>query len=378
MSSEIPVGLDPRGVAIGFGSVWTALSGSNQVARIDPEANAVSRLINVGNAPGSLTVSADDVWVANTLDDTVHRVSPDTESVVDTIAVGDDPSEVAVVGDVVWVANEADGTLSRIEPGQPTASSSLIESVPQGMAGVGNDLWVSVRGYVDLSQGRHVERAGELHARLARSIERIRFRCLVYPASPWGRSLGVRTYRRRQRPARSGSGHVEAHPDGRWSQIHVRPPPGDPLLERRNRSGRRLPPSDRASLPSTSQTPVPSSKGSSAGVACHEVPRTCDLSRGIETEEGRDGTSITFNLVEPDPEFLYKLTTPFAYPIPPSVPDAEQRLAGVPGTGPYALEAPMSAEGLTLLRNERIPGMVAGGPARRIRGSDRVDVRGPY
>ena len=81
----------------------------------------------------------------NTLDDTVSRISPDTNSVVDTVAVGDDPSEIAVVGEIVWVANEADGTLSRIEPGQSSASSMLIESVPQGMAGVGSDLWVSVR-----------------------------------------------------------------------------------------------------------------------------------------------------------------------------------------------------------------------------------------
>ena len=55
--------------------------------------------------------------------------------------------------------------------------------------------------------------------------------------------------------------------------------------------------------------------------------------------------------VAPDPEFLYKLTLPFAYPVPPSVPDEEQVTAGVPGTGPYMLEAPMTDEGLTLVRN---------------------------
>ena len=42
-------------------------------------------------------------------------------------------------------------------------------------------------------------------------------------------------------------------------------------------------------------------------------PRTCDLSQGIVT----DDTTITFNLVEPDPDFPYKLTLPFAYPVPP-------------------------------------------------------------
>ena len=78
-------------------------------------------------------------------------------------------------------------------------------------------------------------------------------------------------------------------------------------------------------------------------------PRTCDLSEGIVTDDA-NGT-ITFHLVAPDPEFLYKLTLPFAYPVPPSVPDEEQMTAGVPGTGPYMLEAPMTDEGLALVRN---------------------------
>ncbi len=34
---EIPVGLDPSGIAVGFGSVWVALAGSNTVVRVDPE-----------------------------------------------------------------------------------------------------------------------------------------------------------------------------------------------------------------------------------------------------------------------------------------------------------------------------------------------------
>ena len=91
-SEEIPVGLDPRGIAIGFGSVWVALAGSNQVVRIDPKTNDVTKPIGVGNAPGSLAVSEDAVWVANTLDDTVLEIDPDTNSVVGTIEVGDGPS----------------------------------------------------------------------------------------------------------------------------------------------------------------------------------------------------------------------------------------------------------------------------------------------
>ena len=84
------------------------------------------------------------------------------------------------------------------------------------------------------------------------------------------------------------------------------------------------------------------------GEACVSEPRTCDLSQGIVT----DDTTITFNLAEPDPDFVHKLTMPFAYPVPASIPDEEQREAGVPGTGPYMLEAPMTDEGqFVLVRN---------------------------
>jgi peptide/nickel transport system substrate-binding protein len=78
-------------------------------------------------------------------------------------------------------------------------------------------------------------------------------------------------------------------------------------------------------------------------------PEACDLSRGIVTDDAT--RTITFHLVAPDPDFLYKLTLPFAYPVPPSAPDEEQVAAGVPGTGPYMLEAPMTGEGLALIRN---------------------------
>ena len=85
------------------------------------------------------------------------------------------------------------------------------------------------------------------------------------------------------------------------------------------------------------------------GKACVNEIGTCDLSRGIVTDDAT-GT-ITFHLVAPDPEFLFKLALPFAYPVPAAVPDEEQVRTGAPGTGPYMLEAPWTSEGLTLVRN---------------------------
>jgi YVTN family beta-propeller protein len=346
---EIPVGLDPQGIATGFDSVWVALAGSNQVVRIDPETNDVTAPISVGNAPGSLAVSADAVWVANALDDTVSEIDPDTNTIVGTTVVGDGPLGVAVAQGTVWVANEWDGTLSRLQHGQTSASPTVIGSVPQGLAGVNGDLWVSVRGTATSHRGGTLRLvAGDPPFSLdpGNSYDLVGWQMLhligdglvAFEPTGGGSRLvpdlatavptptdGGRTYTFQLRPRiiRYSNGEVVA--------------PADFL--RAFERGWLLDPGDHQDL-----------YGRLVGAeACGR--RACDLSEGIVTDDA-NGT-ITFHLVAPDPEFVYKLTIPFAYPVPPSVPDEERRRRGTPGTGPYMLEAPMTDEGLTLVRNPK-------------------------
>jgi peptide/nickel transport system substrate-binding protein len=349
---EIPVGLDPRGIAIGFDSVWVALAGSNQVLRIDPKTNDVTAPIGVGNAPGSLAVSRDAVWVANILDDTVSKISPETNSVVGAIEVGDGPSEIAVVQGTVWVANEWDATLSRIEPGEMSARRMMIGSVPQGLASVNGDLWVSVRGTATSHRGgtlRLVTSGGttggvpppsldsgnSLYSSTWEVLHLIGDGLVAF--EPVGanprlvpdlatalptRTEGGLTYTfRLRRRIRYSNGEVVAPAD--FLRAFERGWPLDPTFHQYYYGGL------------------------VGAEACGR--RTCDLAEGIVTDAS-EGT-ITFHLRKPDPEFVYKLTLPFAFPVPPSVPHEEQVAAGVPGTGPYMLESPMTDEGLTLVRN---------------------------
>jgi peptide/nickel transport system substrate-binding protein len=66
------------------------------------------------------------------------------------------------------------------------------------------------------------------------------------------------------------------------------------------------------------------------GDACLKAPKTCDLSDGIVI----NGDSVTFHLTRSDPEFLYKLATPFAFILPADTP-AKNVDIPPPGTGPY-------------------------------------------
>ena len=343
---DIPVGPDPRGIAVGFGDVWVALGGSNQVVRVDPDTNSVTRPIGVGNAPVSVAVSADAAWVVNTLDDTVSRINPDTDSVVDTIPVGDGPSGIAVVQGTVWVANEWGGTLSQIEPGQTSARPIVIGSVPQGLAGVNGEVWVSVRGTATSHRGgtlRLVTRDPPTSLDPGNTYDGVSWEVLhligdglvafeptggdpvpdLATAMPTPTDGGLTYTFQLRRGIRYSNGEVVA--------------PADFL--RAFERGWRLNPLDHKDL-----------YGRLVGAkACGKHPGACDLSEGIVTDDA-SGT-ITFHLVAPDPEFLAKLTIPFAFPVPPSVPDEERRRRGVPGTGPYMLKAPMMDEGLTLVRN---------------------------
>ena len=71
---------------------------------------------------------------------------------------------------------------------------------------------------------------------------------------------------------------------------------------------------------------------------CVRRPHSCDLTSGIVTDDAA-GT-VVFHLATPDPEFLYELTEQdYTAPVPADTPDHDNRLAPIPGTGPYRIVA---------------------------------------
>jgi peptide/nickel transport system substrate-binding protein len=67
--------------------------------------------------------------------------------------------------------------------------------------------------------------------------------------------------------------------------------------------------------------------------ACLKTPASCDLSQGIVTDD--TAGTVTFNLTAPDPEFLYKLSLPFAFAVPGNTALKDLGNNPPPGTGPY-------------------------------------------
>jgi peptide/nickel transport system substrate-binding protein len=107
---------------------------------------------------------------------------------------------------------------------------------------------------------------------------------------------------------------------------------------------------ERALLISGGTTPSSYLSGLVDASGCVTAPKHCDLRRGIVTDP--HSSTVTFHLVTPDPDFLYKLALPMADAVPAGTPlDAQLPL---PATGPYKIAGyDVKRSMIRLVRNPR-------------------------
>jgi YVTN family beta-propeller protein len=350
VTDTIPIGPSPAGVAVGAGAVWIASESTGTVVRIDSASRTIVQAINVGNGPTGVAVVEEGVWVANSADGTVSRIDPATNSVSTTIRVGSNPSAIAADRDAVWVASSSDGTITRIDPdtGQITETLTL-ESSPSALTLADGTLWASTI----LPLAGH--RGGVLR------VEAVPSTCRCADPAQWpdGFTIPPLLY-----DGLVGYRHVAGPAGGRLvPNLAARLP--TPTEEGRTysfqlRSGIRY--SDgtpvrasdfRASLERLftihGDTALPVYQGIVGAAKCVARPgKRCDLSEGIDVENG--ARAITIRLTESDPEFLYKLTLPLASLVPAGTPlHATQP---IPGTGPYRIGSFDPDREARLIRNE--------------------------
>jgi peptide/nickel transport system substrate-binding protein len=82
---------------------------------------------------------------------------------------------------------------------------------------------------------------------------------------------------------------------------------------------------------------------------CLKTPATCTLPKGVI---GNSKTNtVTINLVEPDPEFPYKVAVPHASILPKSSPSKDAGTKPIPTTGPYMFASYDPNRELKMVRN---------------------------
>jgi YVTN family beta-propeller protein len=344
LQRTLSLDIQPSAVAVADGAVWIAGYNDATVEKLNPTAGQVIARIHVGDGPAALVFDDGALWVANALDATVSRIDAATAAVTATIPVRSGPTALTSAGGSVWVANQYSGTISRIDPADNRVAASVdVTGAPTSLTVTGGRVWAGVAA----STGSHRGGTLTIVAPGALTSSRItnqtidpafynvgnnpQFSGLAYDA--------LVTFQ--QSPGTDG---LRLVPDlalsiptptdgGRTYSFRIRPgirySDGQPLragdfrrgVERLFRVG---------------------SQGSflyrdlAGAAACRRRPRSCDLTRGIVTNDTT--ATVTFHFTAPDPEFLFQLSEfAFSAPIPPGTPDHETGARSVPGTGPYEI-----------------------------------------
>jgi YVTN family beta-propeller protein len=338
--------VQPSAVTLGDGAVWVAGYNDATVEKIAPASGKVIGRAHVGNGPVALAFGAGSLWVANSLDASISRVDPATLAVGALIPVGSGPAALAAGSGSVWVANQYSRTISRIDSSRDQVAASVgVGGSPTSLTMSGGRLWVGVAA----DSGRH--RGGTLVIVTPQGFgfgPGVTTTAAVDPAfyfdasNPQFIGLAYDTLVTFQKsPGAAGARLV---PDlvlaipaptdgGRAYTFRLRP-------GIRYSDGQRVQASDfRRGIERLFRVHSPGMSyfaGIIGGAACAQQPASCDLSRGIVTDDAT-GT-VVFHLTAPDPQFLFNLTVQgFSAPVPPGTPDHETGSHTMPGTGPYKI-----------------------------------------
>ena len=152
--AEVPVGPEPRAIAVGGGSVWVANEGNETVTRIGSSSRKTTTITLQGH-PTGLAFADGAVWAA-TIEGGLIRIDPKFESAADPVRVSggvgnaDLPGPPAVVpaGGALWVS-APDTTLVRVAPGFGRRKSFTPDTGVDGpLASGAGTLWAAAASFV--------------------------------------------------------------------------------------------------------------------------------------------------------------------------------------------------------------------------------------
>jgi peptide/nickel transport system substrate-binding protein len=347
------IGTTPAGVAAGAGSVWASDFDTGEVVRVDPSTGVPIYRIRVGNGPTSIAVGDGQVWVVNSRDGTVSRIDPGTNSVAATIAVGAEPGVVAA-GRSVWVTVSSSADIVQIDAATNLPVRRIAaRSRPRGIVEAEGDAWFTARADTGSHRGGTLRIIGEEPTDVPSTLDPAKGSDEIHGMDHvFLTNDGLVGFKRV-----GGSEGLTLVPDlavaiptptdgGRSYSFKLRDgitySDGTPLraLDVRRSFER---------IFSVNEFPLGSVGFLEGAEACASAPAMCDLSSSVVVDEG--ARTVTFKLIAPDPEFLFKLTDPTVVVLPADTP-RELATVPLPATGPYMAEPFDANGGLRLVRNQ--------------------------
>lgn len=370
--ATIPLAGQPGGIAIGSDGVWITSASTGQLLLIDPQTDQVTQEEEIGGSPTGVAVGAGSVWVANTAEATVSRFDPDTGTVTEVNA-GKAPVGVAFGDGAVWVANSLAGTVARIDPSSDSVRLVRLGGAPTALAIYDKRIWATVL------PGPAAHRGGTLTV----NEDGPQFEALGSSLDPAGWSGGLSQW---QMLALTNDGLVTYRRVGGLAGSTLvpdlatsLPAPTDNGLTYtfqlrsgvRYSTGAPIRPEDfRHEIERVLQLDTIGSgyaqsfyMGIVGAQQCIQAPKRCTLTNGIVTDDQTN--TVTFHLIAPDPDFLYKLAFPWADAVPADTPERDLGRSMPPATGPYMTQSitstrafgqygePLAFHTWTLVRNPR-------------------------
>jgi YVTN family beta-propeller protein len=343
------VGAGVSGIAAGDGALWVTSDAGSRLYKIDPHSYDILQTIGVGNGPGAVALTPNAVWVANEPDGTVSRIEPVTGTVKAAVQVGDGPSAIAANNHTVWVSNQDAGSLTRIDPSSGTVIRTLkTGSRPAGLALAGDSLFVAMRSATAAAhRGGTLTALWDFRANPAQTVLRGldpgvtpagggMYPTLVgYKATGGSSELVANLAAVLPTPTDAGTTYrFQLRRVPYWTGHLVRPADFRYALERIFKLG--------------SYWAVAYLNGIVGARACAKNAESCDLSRGVVADDRHN--TVTFHLLAPDPDFLYKVA--YLAPVPAGTPLKLSPRQWPPSTGPYMVST-ITADRATLVRNPR-------------------------
>jgi peptide/nickel transport system substrate-binding protein len=350
--ATIPLGSSPADVAAGARGLWVTSMDTRRLLLIDPGRNQVSHAFPIGSSPGGVAVGAGSVWVADS-NGTVARFDP-LAGHVQTIRVGGSPASVAYADGAVWVADSLSGSVARIDPHTGSIRRVHVGNEPANLAAAGHDILATVLPSLASHRGGTLALVAQIPPH----------ELSADPAVAWGlppwqilsmTNDGLVGYRRVSGPLGDTivpdlATALPVQADGgktyrfrlrtgiKYSNgVVVKPEDFRRAIERVfiiNHGGG----------PATFFY-----SGISGAPRCERIPQHCDLAQGIVANDRAN--TVTFHLTAPDPEFLDKLTLPFADAVPVGTPGRQLSPGQLPATGPYLTQSFAPRKSWILARN---------------------------
>ena len=87
----------------------------NSLVAVDPGSNRVVATVPVGVSPRGMAVGRDTIWVGNATDGTVSRVDTSSMKVTQTIGIGAQATELVIARGAVWVSTGLDNALIELD-----------------------------------------------------------------------------------------------------------------------------------------------------------------------------------------------------------------------------------------------------------------------